>query len=128
MRTMTVAEFKKLKKGKPRFSRSPASERTMDGVTFDSQSELTRYLELKAMRGGRVKWFIRQPIFDLCGVVYRADFLIVWRGTGGEEYVGVEEVKGKFTGRFRQEALRRWKRNAAQVQELYGIEIQLVER
>lgn len=125
MRTISNVEYRKMVKHKPRFSRSPKAERTEDGITFDSKAELERYRELKRWKEwGRAKWFIRQPLFDLAGVKYHADFLVVW----WDGRVVVEEVKGKYTGRFRAEALRRWKRNAAQVKELYGVEIELVER
>lgn len=131
---MSVVEYKKLRKGKPRFHRSEKADRTEDGITFDSKAELERYQELKMLKAtGHIKGFHRQPLFDLAGVKYHADFQIIWPFGGlpvPKEcvFVTYEEVKGKYKGPFRAEALRRWKRNAAQVKELYGVNVELVER
>lgn len=125
MQSISNVEYRKMVKKKPRFSRSPKSDRTEDGIVFDSKAELVRYRELKLARSScLVLWFIRQPLFDLAGVKYHADFLIV-------EHCGlvrVEEVKGRFKGKFRADALRRWKRNAAQVKQIYGVTVELIER
>lgn len=118
-----------LKRGRSRFKRSEPSKRTEDGITFDSIAELKRYRELKLLRAkGDVKWFIRQPLFDLAGVKYRADFLVVEPDVRGGVTISVEEVKGKYKGRFRTEALRTWTRNVKQVREIYGIDVELIER
>lgn len=127
MKTLTPAEFKTLTKGrgKSRFPRAAREDRTEDGITFASRAERTRYRELKAMRhAGEVRWFLRQPTFDLAGAVYRADFLVVL----ADGSLRIEEVKGKYAGKFRETALREWKRNAKQVKELYGLVVELVER
>lgn len=113
------------RKHRPRFRRSPPEDRTEDGIVFASKVELKRYRELKVSRAaGAIKWFIRQPMFDLMGAKYTADFLIV--GTHGT--VSVEEVKpSNISPRFRDEALRRWRRNAKQVKAVYGVDVKLVE-
>ena len=123
---MTGAEFKALmKKQRSRYKRSDPAKRTADGMVFDSIAEMTRYRELRYSRdSGLVKWFIRQPRFDLAGAKYHADFLIVWP----DGSISVEDVKGKYSGRFRSEALRTFSRNRKQVMQLYGIDVELVER
>ena len=91
---------------------------------------MKRYRELRALRNrGNVSWFIRQPRFDLSGVRYTADFLIVWREPSvNGSFVTVEEVKpSNLAPRFREQALRAWRRNTKQVKEMYGIDITLVE-
>lgn len=84
---------------------------------------MLRYLELKDLKAdGRVRWFIRQPTFDLAGVVYRADFLVVWDSGS----ISVEEIKSP---RHRQRPdWTRTKRNLEQVFHLYGIKVALLER
>lgn len=122
---MNFADFARIRSGR-RIKRSPPADRSEDGITFDSKAELKRYRELKEIRSsGAIRWFVRQPLFDLAGARYHADFLIVW--ISGE--VTVEEVKGrKYVGAIYTESLRRFKRNAAQVSTLYGVEVELVER
>lgn len=135
MKTITPDEYRRCtrKKGRPRFHRSPPEDRTLDGITFPSIAEMMRYAELtRQFRAGQT-WFIRQPLFDLAGVKYHADFLIakVILGADGKEHLAIEcaeEVKGHFRGAFRDEALRGWKRNAEQVKQLYGIPVVLIER
>jgi hypothetical protein len=138
VKTITAAEFlagRAKPKRRPYISRSKRSERTADGIVFDSQVEMRRYLELKGyVAKGMIRGFLRQPLFDLAGVVYRADFL-VWdlvpmahnpsRGAFRDvRDVHAEEVKGEKT---HPEVMRRFRRNAQQVRELYGIEVLLVE-
>jgi hypothetical protein len=70
----------------------------VDDITFDSQMEARRYIELKRLRElGEVLMWIRQPTFDLGGgTVYRADFLVFW----ANGLVTVEDVKGHRTDAF----------------------------
>lgn len=65
----------------------------VDGHLFDSKLEAQRYGELKLlMQAGEVSWFAIQPTFLLPGgVVYRADFVIQWKGDGPAV---VEDAKG----------------------------------
>lgn len=93
----------------------------VDGISFDSKREAQRYRDLKMLRAaGRIRFFIRQPVFDCGGgVVYRGDFLIVWSaGLAVGDTVTVEDVKGVDT----QESINKRK----QVLERYGVEVQLV--
>jgi hypothetical protein len=108
--------------GKPRLARSKPADRTLDGMTFDSRAELTRYRELQALKlTGEVRYFLRQPRFDLLGATYRADFQIFW--TDGR--VTYEDVKGSGSPRF---VVDRFKRSARQVAVLYGVEVEVVRR
>jgi hypothetical protein len=75
-----------------------AKKTRVDDITFDSQREAKRYVELKMMReAGKIVHFHRQPIFDLPGgTTYRADFQIFWKdGT-----VTYEDVKGHRTDAY----------------------------
>lgn len=95
---------------------APANERRVDGILFASKAESKRYRELCLLRqAGMVRWFIRQPKFDLPGgTTYTADFLIVQE----DGSVTVEDVKGYATAAF--------KRSKKQVEALYPIEVQVV--
>lgn len=123
-------------------TRSAPSERRYNGVTYDSQAERKRAEYLDALRAaGHVRLWIRQPIFDLGGVVYRPDFLVLWRNGGDvvncgrydEEFkewhrehldtVVFEEVK---PARMHPDVLRRFVRNQKQVLELHGVLVALV--
>jgi hypothetical protein len=144
---MSAAEYRAMaQKGKPGrslFRRSAPEKRTEDGVTFESLANLARYRELKRERAETPgMWFIRNPHFDLAGARYTADFLVVRpanvavpTGNGGtflnlREWVTVEEVKpARMLPRFKAQALRAWKRNAAQMRTLYPeVRLVLVER
>jgi hypothetical protein len=136
-RTITAAEFKRTRpdratgpsrpgKGRPYVRTSPASDRTVDGITFASKAEATRYLELRAQRAaGRIALFIRQPKFDLAGAVYTGDFLVLGCGSWGLGPLTVEEVKG---AKSHPEVLRRFRRNQKQMLAIWGINVVLVER
>lgn len=94
-----------------------------DGIKFRSILEADRYSELKLLRlAGTVAWFLRQVPFDVTlGVVYRADFVVVWNriGTSGE-VVTVEETKGHLTDVARIKI--------AAVEERYSIKITVLRR
>lgn len=76
----------------------------IDGITFDSQKEGARYLQLKTLeRAGKISKFELQKVFELCPAVtiqgkkkraltYRADFCYEENGQ-----VVVEDVKGMVT-------------------------------
>jgi hypothetical protein len=110
-------------KRRPKVTRTKKENRTEDGITFESKANLLRYQELKDQReNGRVRWFIREPRFDLAGVTYKADFLVVWDSGS----VSVEEVKSP---NYRKRVdWRRTKRNLEQVYHLYGIRVVILER
>lgn len=95
----------------------------VDGYRFDSKLEADRYRELVLLRlGGVVRWFLRQVPFDVApGVVYRADFLVMWNPTGtAEDLVTIEDTKGHLTQTSRTKI--------AVVQERYGLRIKILTR
>lgn len=105
-------------KKKHKFSAQPT---TVDDIKFGSLLEASRYKELKLLcMGGKVKWFIRQPMFDLPGgVTCRADFLIVWSGgLAMDSEVTVEDCTGMDTEQK--------DRNYKMVRALYGIDVAIV--
>ena len=67
----------------------------IDGIKFRSKKEAKRFLNLKLLqKEGKIKFFLRQPFFDLPGnVKYVSDFLVVW--TDGS--ITIEDVKGMKT-------------------------------
>jgi len=90
----------------PRKSKYRNVPTVIDGHRFASKAEAARYNELKLLQtSGQVRWFIRQPRFDLGNdIVYVADFLVVWNAdetTFSDTQVTVEDVKGVETDVFR---------------------------
>ena len=77
----------------------------VDGLRFASKAEARRYQELCLLQravavytANSVRWFIRQPSFDLPGGVrYIADFLVIW----DDGRITVEDVKGVETQVFK---------------------------
>jgi len=119
------AFLRKTRKGKSRFRRSPKEERTCDEIIFDSKAEMRHYEELKLRKlWGEIKDFERQVPLDLAGVIWTVDFMV----EGKEGSIWGEEVKGRYKGKFRQQALREFRRNQKQVKRLYGLEVKLFER
>jgi hypothetical protein len=95
----------------------------VDGFKFDSKLEANRYQELKLARTiGFVDWFICQAPFKLPGgIIYRADFLVVWSAKSNIGHtVTVEDVKGART----RVSINKIK----QVEELYGIKVTIITR
>ena len=86
-----------------------------DGKNFASRLERDYYEQLLLRwKAGDVRWFVRQPSFDLeGGVIYRADFLVVT--AAGVEVV---DTKGCLTPES--------KNKIKQVKARYGIEVQIV--
>lgn len=78
----------------------------VDGITFDSQKEASRYKDLKALQDeGKIRDLILQPSFELQpgfrkngktyrAIEYRADFMYLDVETGDTV---VEDVKGMKT-------------------------------
>lgn len=95
----------------------------VDDIRFDSQLEADRYRQLMQLwdyGAGVVRWFMRQVPFDCGGgVVYRADFVIVWK-QGEWSSVTVEDCKGLLL----QDCVNKLK----QVRSRYDITVQLVTR
>ena len=90
----------------PRKSKYRNVPTVIDGHRFASKAEAARYSELKLLQAsGQVRWFIRQPRFDLGNnIVYVADFLVVWNAdetTFSDTRVTVEDVKGVETDVFK---------------------------
>ena len=85
-----------------------------DGIKFHSKKEAKYYLQLKNEQNcGVVKWFIRQPMFDLPGgTKYRADFLVVY----SNNRIQIVDVKGH--------RLKEFIRAKKQVEALYPITIE----
>ena len=110
----------------PKFKRAAESDRTIDGVVFDSKSEMTRYLQLKLLeKAGEIYNLERQPRFPVeilnqhfC--TYTADFR--YRLSDTDELV-VEDVKTTGTEK---DAAYRLRKKAAQL--YWGIEIQAVDK
>ena len=78
----------------------------IDGLRFSSKAEAARYNELKLLQtANQVRWFIRQPRFDLGNdITYVADFLVVWEANERSfepVSVTVEDVKGVETDVFK---------------------------
>lgn len=107
----------------PKKQKYGAVKTVVDGITFDSKKEATRYSELKTLEAaGKIQNLELQPRFVLRVLVadapvtmiigeYRGDF----RYTTSGGAVIVEDVKGFKT------PLYRWKKKHVQIQ--YGIEI-----
>lgn len=94
-----------------------------DGIKFRSNLEADRYSELKLLRqAGPVAWFLRQVPFDVTlGVIYRADFVVIWNRIGtASEVVTVEDTKGHLTDVARIKM--------AAVEERYAIKINILRR
>lgn len=109
-----------------RFQVAPKSERTIDGICFDSKKEATRYAELKLLeRAGHIHSLTTQQEFiveikgkRLC--VYTADFHYYDRVRGRTV---VEEVKSSGTAK---DAAYRLRRKAAEL--AHGITVDEVIR
>lgn len=71
----------------------------IDGYVFDSKKESDRYASLRNLeRIGAIRFFIRQPKFDIGGgCTYSADFLVFWKD-GSYTF---EDVKGFQTKEFK---------------------------
>ena len=109
-----------------RFKTAPAIERTIDGITFDSKREATRYLELKLLeRVGRIKDLNLQTKFPVqingkhfCN--YTADF--VYFDVAKNETI-IEDTKSTGTAK---DAAYRLRKKAAQL--AHGIKVEEVVR
>lgn len=120
----------------------------VDCIRFDSKAEANRFRKLLLLKkGGILKYFIRQPIFDIGGgVKARADFLNVYRASSEKimkilehlsdsakdkkcalqqilDYVDtlvqIEDVKGHLTSSFI--------KNKKLVERKYPIEILIIK-
>ena len=102
---MSLGAFRDLAVKKAKYSNA---RHVVDGQKFDSKLEADRYVDLRTLREqGIVKWFTRQVPFHLPGgIVYRADFMVVWNEDGragrrevnaAEWPVSVEDCKGYAT-------------------------------
>lgn len=93
----------------PRAHKYNAQKTEVDGITFDSKKEASRYVELKYMEWtGEIQYLSLQPEYELQAafqapdgekiraIVYRADF-IYWKNG----HCIVEDVKGVQTPVFK---------------------------
>ena len=113
-KVVPIAKIEDQPRPGPRFRHKyGAKPIVIDDIRFSSQAEGKRYQQLKILLDmGNIKWFIRQPSFDLPGGVrYVADFLIVW----ADGNVTVEDVKGMKTPEY--------KMKKKQVEAIYPITI-----
>lgn len=95
MKSMSVKEFKSLKKG----NKYGAKKCEAEGIKFDSLAEREYYLLLKADQD--VKHIDVHPTVTLHGGIrYKPDF-IVWYGFGGDVWQEAVEVKGAAKAEFR---------------------------
>lgn len=101
--------------GHPVGGKYRAKRTAVDGINFHSKAEADFYSYLKSLMSARlIRYFIRQPLFDLPGgVTYRADFLVV------STSVQVVDVKGFETKDF--------KIKKKIVEALYPVTIELVK-
>lgn len=101
---MSIEEYHKITQEK-KPSKYRNSRTKVDGISFDSQAEARRYVELKTLKAaGHVLGFILQPRFILQEgferddeivekMEYVADFLIMW----ADGRTTIEDVKGVRT-------------------------------
>ena len=120
MDSMSVAEWRKHLHQPVRKYRNIRVE--VDGRKFDSKLEAKRYEELKQLgQLGQVAWFTTQVPFRLPGgIIYRADFLVVWGPNPGAGGVTVEDCKGART----RVSINKIK----QVEEIYGFKVEIITR
>jgi len=105
-----------------RYPVAPKEERTAGGIPFHSKAEMARWRELCTMQQfGDVVYFHRQVPFDLAGIVYRCDFMILWPMPDGAVRVTYEDVKCK-NWEARPDA-RAFKQHRAQVAQLYHVDV-----
>jgi Protein of unknown function (DUF1064) len=119
---MSVENFRAIH-GKQKVSKYGNKRVEVDGWKFDSKLEANRYEELKlARRMGFVEWFICQVPFRLPGgIIYRADFLVVWSAKSNIGHcLTVEDCKGADT--------RVSINKRRQVEAIYGIKVTLIRR
>ena len=103
-------------KPKPKRSKYGAVPTYVDGIRFDSKGEAAYFKRLQLEKqGGLIKWFCRQPRFDLPGMIeYRADFIVC----GNDGTVRVIDFKGHETPEY--------KLKKKQMLSEHGIEIEEV--
>lgn len=122
---MSVAQFKASKLKANKFSAQAIVE---DGMRFESKLEARRYLYWKNLwQIKAISWFTRQvPFYLPGGIIWRADFMVVWdpfgapRHAGDDELVTVEDCKGAIT----RVAINKIK----QVEAIYGFKVHIVKK
>jgi hypothetical protein len=122
---MSVEEFKRRGLKANKFGAKTIVE---DGMRFESKLEARRYLYWKNLwQMKAIAWFTRQvPFYLPGGIIWRADFLVVWdqyaapRHTGDDELVTVEDCKGVVT----RVAINKIK----QVEAIYGFKVQIIKK
>ena len=116
---MSAAEYREyIKKGLKK-NKYNAKKTEFDGRTYDSQRESERAAELKLlqMAGEVVKVYEQAPFSLPGGIIYKADFVILWRDGSWT----VEDVKSEITQKNQVYIIKK-----KLMLERYGIEIQEV--
>jgi hypothetical protein len=109
------SEYAKLAKRPGRFPRAPIEERRIDGITFDSKKEATRYATLRLLeRAGKIEDLRLQQKFpvEIGGehfCTYTADFVFFDVALGRDV---IEDVKSSGTSK---DAAFRLRRKAAEL-------------
>jgi len=135
---MSVEAFRAIQ-GKQKPNKYRNKRVVVDGWPFDSNLEADRYEQLKLLQKiGTVGWFLCQVPFRLPGgIIYRADFLVVWHyaqsvrtvqyretlvtfDSHGSNFVTIEDCKGADT----RVSINKRK----QVEAIYGITVTLIKR
>lgn len=111
-------------------SKYRAVRTTIDGVTFASKKEASRYAELKLLeRAGEISDLVLQPGYDLevVGGFVKDDIVVIGRYVADFRYIDrrhqaviVEDVKSPAT----RTPIYRWKKKHVEAQ--YGIQIREV--
>lgn len=122
---LSVEEFKRRGLKAHKFGAKAIVE---DGLRFESRLEARRYLYWKNLwQMKAIAWFTRQvPFYLPGGILWRADFLVVWnlhsppRHEGDDELVTVEDCKGAMT----RVSINKIK----QVEAIYGFKVHIVKK
>lgn len=116
-----------------RVQRTSPDKRTMDGIVFDSITEMKRYADLKLLqRAGEIRELQYQPKFDIkvrefhiC--YYSPDFTYIYEHSNA---VVVEDVKGwkvsKKTGKMLPRVNREFGIKVKLMQAVFGLKVEVV--
>lgn len=99
---MTAAEYQEHITNQSRSNKYRNRRTKIKGISFDSQAEADRYVELKFLtKINEINGFVRQPSFILNDgekpIRYRPDFMVC----DNDGFIWVEDVKGFQTPEFK---------------------------